>query len=351
MRIRVLALVLWAFTVMTPSSAHAQLRDYMSPFLSGGGVSPIVGLFTAPAAGSYASITPTNGGAITCSRPSTATYIDGVGTRQTAASNTCRVETAGLFSEGPSTNYLLNSSATVTQTTASLGTGAYTGWVEGSGSLAFTAGTATATGLPCTATTGIANDCHFTITGAGTVVATKSGVLTLEQLEPLAVRSSYIPSGGTATTRPADAISMTVAAIGPYFSASATMTRDQAPLTSAITQTILGFGTGSYGGANTSLFYAAPTLHLDTFDGTGASRTTASGSSYDGASHKFQISAAPALGVNIDGSLMPGYSQSGTGNGIGSLTVLGIGTGPGNFTMFAHYSAVCVANTPTGCTP
>jgi hypothetical protein len=49
--------------------------------------------------------------------------------------------------------------------------------------------------------------------------------------------------------------------------------------------------------------------------------------------------------------LMPGYSQSGTGNGVGSVTVLGLGAGPGNFTMYGHYSAVCVANTPTGCAP
>jgi hypothetical protein len=160
--------------------------------------------FVAPAAGAYSTLTAATGQTLPCSRASTATYLDGSGTRQTAASNTCRVENTGLLMEGASTNRLLNSTAPATQTTASLATGSYTGWIEGSGSVAFTVGTATATGLPCTATTGVANDCHFSITGAGTIVATKTGTVTAEQLEQMPFRTSLIITAGTVATRAAD---------------------------------------------------------------------------------------------------------------------------------------------------
>jgi len=306
--------------------------------------------FTAPSAGSYASLTPTVGGAISCTRASTGTYLDGTGTRQTAAANTCRVENAGLLVEGPSTNNLLNSGAPVTQTTASLATGSYTGWVEGTGSLAFTVGTAVATGLPCTATTGVANDCHFTITGAGTIVATVTGSLTLEDLEPLAFRSSYIATAGTAASRSADAVSATIPATGPYFSMSATAVQGPAAAT-APARMVIVLGSGAYGAANTVATYFTPGLHLDAFDGAAASRVTAAGMSYSGTSHKFQFSANPVLGVNIDGSAMPGFTQSGTGNGVGSVTTVQLGGQTGANYLYGNVSAACVAKTSTGCAP
>ena len=155
---------------------------------------------------------------VTDARARTATYNTN-GARWIAPSNVARVEVfpdggGGLLVEPEaSTNYLLNSEAPATQTTASLGTGPYTGSTTGAGGVIFTTGTAVATGLPCTTTTfaglGEGGDCHFTITVSGTIVATVSGAVNHEQLEGLAARSSDIITAGTSVTRAAETVSVT----------------------------------------------------------------------------------------------------------------------------------------------
>lgn len=129
-----------------------------------------------------------------------------------------RVLASGSIVEGAATEYLFNNcTAPATQTTPSLGVASYTGWVEGTGSVAFAcsaAGGCTATGLPCTATAGVANDCHFTVTVAGTVDATVTGSVTFEQLTneslPVGLRTSKICANGATAARNYDAVSMTV---------------------------------------------------------------------------------------------------------------------------------------------
>lgn len=113
---------------------------------------------------------------------------------------------SGLSVEEARTNVLLNSAAPVTQTTASLGTGVYTLWVNGSGSATSSAGSATITGAGA-ATNGTPN--VFTVTVAGTVTITVSGSLNAFQCELGTWGTSLIVTAGATATRAADVITLT----------------------------------------------------------------------------------------------------------------------------------------------
>lgn len=160
-------------------------------------------------------ITFTRADAATC-----ATYRDPAGVRQTAAANVARFDhTAagvplGLLIEESRTNYLLNSQVPATQTTGALGTGTYTLWIEGSGSVAVTAGTATLAG------NGIATEGSpdtFTVDVAGTVTCTVTGTVTAFQLEAGAFATSLIVTVGATVTRAADVA--TISTLTPWFNA------------------------------------------------------------------------------------------------------------------------------------
>lgn len=113
-----------------------------------------------------------------------------------------RITDLGLLIEESRTNFLLNSTAPVTQTTGSLATGSYTLWIVGSGSAAITAGTGTATGL---GTATAASPVTITVTVAGTFTVTNTGSVTFFQLENGAVQTSRIVTAGATATRAADA--------------------------------------------------------------------------------------------------------------------------------------------------
>ncbi len=111
--------------------------------------------------------------------------------------------------EPAATNQLLNSDETpATQTTGSLSTGDYVLWVNGAGSAAVTAGTATITGGG-TATDGSPD--LFTVTGAGTVTVTVTGSLDRFQLEGGSVPTSYIKTEGAIASRAVDTLNYTSA--------------------------------------------------------------------------------------------------------------------------------------------
>lgn len=114
--------------------------------------------------------------------------------------------TLGLLIEEARTNQLLNSAAPVTQTTASLGTGTYTLWVNGSGSALASGGSATITGAAA-ASNGSPNT--FGVTVAGTVVVTVTGSLNAFQLEAGAFGTSLIVTAGVTATRATDSIQAT----------------------------------------------------------------------------------------------------------------------------------------------
>lgn len=149
---------------------------------------------------------------ISCTRGSSATYFDSSGVLQTAGNNVARVgynstgtTCLGLLIEGSCTNFLLNSGAPATQTTASLAVGFYCLWITGTGSATSSAGTAVGTGFGA-ATSGSPNFIH--VTTAGTVTVTVSGSPSTFQLENQSFPSSYIATTGTTATRSADQITI-----------------------------------------------------------------------------------------------------------------------------------------------
>lgn len=140
---------------------------------------------------------------------------------------------SGLSIEEARTNFLLNSTVPATQTTASLGTGVYTLWINGSGSATSSAGTATVTGAGA-ATNGAPN--VFTVTVAGTVTITVGGSLNAFQCEPGIWGTSFIVTAGATATRAADAIILTSP---PVFGAATSMFAQftpQAPVASGTAQ-------------------------------------------------------------------------------------------------------------------
>lgn len=137
--------------------------------------------------------------------PSEASY-------QTFQSGVARITPGlGLLIEEVRTNFLLNSATPATQTTASLATGTYTLWVNGSGSATMTLGTGVGCGTS-SATQG--NPISFTLTVAGTCIVTVAGSLNAFQLEPnpgsVSFGTSFIPTGASPVTRAADVASIPV---------------------------------------------------------------------------------------------------------------------------------------------
>lgn len=135
----------------------------------------------------------------------------------TFGSAVARRTNLGLLVEEARTNNLLNSAVPATQTTASLATGTYTLWVNGSGSATSSAGTAVGSGFGA-ATQGTPN--VITLTGAGTVVVTVAGSLNAFQLELGAFGTSLIVTAGATATRAADVVTVT---IPPAFGSSYTL--------------------------------------------------------------------------------------------------------------------------------
>jgi|GEM_PF-7047788 len=142
--------------------------------------------------------------------------------------NTARiVPGAGLLVETSRTNVLRDSAAPATQTTETLATGAWTLWVNGPGSAAVAAGSATGTGFG-TATNG--SPVTFTLTAAGSVVVTVTGSLAAFQLEQGAAGSSFIATGAVAATRASDAVIGTGALATAYGRVAGTVYAEYGPI-------------------------------------------------------------------------------------------------------------------------
>lgn len=116
----------------------------------------------------------------------------------------------GLLIFESRTNLLLNSTVPATQTTASLGTGTYTLWVNGAGSALASGGTATITGA-ASASNGSPNT--ITVTVAGTVTITVTGALNFFQLEAGAFGTSGIVTAGATAARAADNVTFGAAIV------------------------------------------------------------------------------------------------------------------------------------------
>lgn len=123
----------------------------------------------------------------------------------------------GLLVEEARTNVLLASAVPATQTSPSLGTGTYSLWCNGAGSVTPSGVTATITGAAA-ATNGAPNT--FVVTVAGTVLFTVSGALNAFQCElnpgTIGNPTSFITTTVAAGTRNMDIVKKAISLSSPY---------------------------------------------------------------------------------------------------------------------------------------
>jgi lysophospholipase L1-like esterase len=225
-----------------------------------------------PAPGCVASGTAlgTRGQTLTQVRASTATVVND-GTEATCSANQLRVDELGYVVESARTQYDPHPDAPVTEPmTLTSSATSYTTWVEGVGTAALAAGTATATGLPCDAIPG--TPCVYTVTGTGTVTKTVVGALTFAQTENGPFRTSKIHAAGA---RPADApsIALTTAGIGSAWCMSAGVYMHNQHTWSATPTYGLAFAGATFGAANTAALYvSASNIRFEVRDAAAAQR-------------------------------------------------------------------------------
>jgi len=143
--------------------------------------------------------TSISGTALTFSRASSGADLYS-GSESSCSNNVPRTMEDGLIIEDAVTQAYPTPDAPAGATTGSLATGWWTFWVEGTGSQQISAGTATGSGLPCTATA--SNICYTSISVAGTLVLSAvTGSLSFAQLEHSnensPIKTSRIHSPGT----------------------------------------------------------------------------------------------------------------------------------------------------------
>lgn len=167
----------------------------------------------------------------------------------------------GVLIEQVRTQLLLNSTAPVTQTTASLATGTYTLSVNGTGSALASGGTATITGVAA-AINGTPNT--FTVTVAGTVVVTVTGSLNAFQLELGAFATSLIVSAGATATRAAEIITITGSLLAALQAGTVTIRAVVGPLTGMTggSQYVIGFA------GSVTPMYCSSIIQIGGFNGT-----------------------------------------------------------------------------------
>lgn len=303
---------------------------------------------------------PTFPSNITATRPSSATYFDQFGLRQIAAADQPRMDynpqtykMRGYLHEGSRTNYLLNSLAPVTQT-VTLPTGVFYLWMEGSGSVAATAGTAVGSGFgSATNTSGLGTFGSFvvlTITTSGTVDFTVTGIVTAFQCESgsnFLGCSSLIITTSSAATRAQDIVAPIPAVSSGINSLEGTV----------ITECdILGYTTGGGGSFITTLqdnagtymirqnllnfaFSRGSTI-LSPLSGSGSSMYPATT-----ASQVTKIATSYLSGDNavfIDATDRTGTLNTRTFSGTFDSIILGRGTGGNPF--FGHFRKVSIYN-------
>jgi len=166
-----------------------------------------------------------SGVTLTCTRANaTGTSYNSSGQRVTWAANAPRIdhdpdtgECLGILVEEVRSNYFLYGNSPTTHDSGSLSTGTYVLWMEGTGSVAVAAKTATITGAG-SATDG--SPLTFAVTGAGTVTFTVTGGPTIAQCEKGTFATSYIPTSGSAGTRSSDVFTLTGTNFSSWFNSS-----------------------------------------------------------------------------------------------------------------------------------
>jgi hypothetical protein len=270
------------------------------------------------------------GEAVTTSRATVATYLDATGTLQTCPAGNLRVQgypTVGAMIERAAVEYALNTTThpKTTEATASLPTGGYVAWIEGTGALTVANGTATTTGLSCSAQPSSAT-CSFTVTGSGTMLVTTTAGTTRVQVTSGATRTSVIDATDASASRAADVVYVLTPA--KFSRAHWCMFATFAPQYPWNTALPAGgyrlLELGSDGGANTARLWLhdGPNFAFDVFDTAGTLKR-------DAPVHGWTTTAAHRIGVCANGSgTLRTYADgapladvlSGSGTGILSAT-------------------------------
>lgn len=235
---------------------------------------------------------PTN---VTFARASAANYWNSAGVRIGAAVDAPRfdynpvtLQPRGLLIEGSRTNYLLNSLAPVTQTTAILIAGTYTLWMEGAGSVASSAGTAIGTGFG-TATGGALGTYGtpnvITITTAGTVTITVTGSVTAFQLENGSAASSMITTTGATATRASDIANINDLSTLGYNATEGTIFVNYEAVASISNARTFSLATSSGSSANSLVMLNEANANAFIFNG-GTGTRLSSGASFVGSNQK-----------------------------------------------------------------
>jgi hypothetical protein len=164
----------------------------------------------------FTGLMPQRGGALSITRTTTGTgayaTFTANGVIWPASDYWPRIEAAGVLVEVARENYVLNSIThpKTTEATASLPTGLYLGWHTGTGTMTIAAGTATISGLTCTAVAA-GTVCGWSVTGAGTVLVTTTAGTTAAQIEKYTTSgsapSSLIVTGAALGARSLEVVS------------------------------------------------------------------------------------------------------------------------------------------------
>lgn len=194
---------------------------------------------------------------LTFTRATTATceLPDEGGTVYTIPAGVPCINAKGLRVEPARTNYALNSATNpkTTEASAALSAGAHVAWHTGAGTMTIEAGTATVTGLSCTAVAA-GTVCPFTVTVGGTMAITTSGAATHVQIEAGAYRTSAIVTTTAAVARNADAASVVnaLAATNPSaWCVGGTYTPEYGTAWATLPDYAYLYGAPGAGGANT----------------------------------------------------------------------------------------------------
>jgi lysophospholipase L1-like esterase len=268
----------------------------------------------------------------------------------------------GYWFERAATQYLLNNCTTpvATQTTGSLGTGWYSAWSDGSANVTFSAGTATATGLPCT--TNVGNFCSFKVTGAGTVTATvPSTGAGKVYLQSGPYRSSPICAAGTTYTRNAESMNIANALTNAdaNWTVCSTVEPYQRPWTSLDTRDALTHGVwyiGPGAGSNSArLDFDVNTLRFLVWDNASASKlatVTLNSGLVPGPHVICAVNANGTFSVYVDGRKQTAViSGAGTGTITTQPATMDIGrlTAGNEWDGFIYDLAVCKVADPARC--